>query len=248
MTTEAAVWPLGASVFTRLRLGVRALRILQFEPDHPVQGPLFEWCMDSGTQKTLVKTLQQSESGRRILATRPTLQGGELDLGALQKLPAGSLGHEFFRYFESNGIAPFLTTFPIDSDDIYLAKRYRETHDLLHVLTGYPTHMLGEMELQAFVLGNLGLPSAAMILLFSLGLRLQICGFKQMGTYFRRLHLAYQRGQASQNLMAVEFEKFWERSAREVSTELIAPAPEVPPMTFGIFQAHKGPAESPVPA
>jgi len=248
MTTEVAVWPVGASVFTRVRLGINALNILQFEPDHPVQGPLFEWCMDSAVHKKLVKELGASPVGQRILAERPTLQGGDLDLDALARLPEGSLGHEFFRYFKTNGISPFLTTFPIDSDEFYLAKRYRETHDLLHVITGYATHMLGEMELQAFVLGNLGLPSAAMILVFSIPLRMKICGFKQLGTYFRRLRLAYLRGKASQNLMDVEFEKYWERTVHSVSTELIAPAPEVPLIKYGVYQAHLGPAEAPVPA
>ncbi len=245
MAEHAAVWPVNASIFTRLKIGYAALKILEHAPDDPVQGPLFEYCLDSASHRTLVKELKASPVGQRLLAERPTMQGPDLDLAALGKLPEGTFGHELARYFKDNGIGPFLTTFPVDNDEVFMAKRYRETHDLLHVLTGYATHMLGEMELQAFVWGNLGLPSAAMIVMYSLPLRMKICGFKEMGAYFRRLRLAFKRGKASRNLMNVEFEKHWSRTVADVANELIAPAVEVPVITLGIHQQHKMPSPSP---
>lgn len=242
MTPAVATWPVGASAVKRVAIGFKALQILQFEPDHPVQGPLFEWCLDINRHRTLAQRLRESDYGRRLLAERPTLQGPDLDLSKLAALPDGTLGREFARYFERNGIHPFLTTFAIDSDDVFLTKRYRETHDLLHVLTGYPTHMLGEMELQAFVLGNLGLPSAAMILLFSVGLRFQICGLREFGKYVSRLRAAYRRGKRSQMMLDVDFEQHWADTLAAVSEKWIAPGEPVPTITLGIHQAHKLPA------
>ncbi len=100
-----------------------------------------------------------------MLSVRPSLQGKTLDLGALDLLPEGTLGHEFARYFRDNKISPFETTLEIKSDIDFISKRYRETHDLLHVLTGYATDVMGEMELQAYALGNLGIRTAMLILL-----------------------------------------------------------------------------------
>lgn len=239
MTKPVSSWPLGASVFQRLKLGFKALQILQYEPDHPEQGALFEWCLDSGLHRTVVKKLKATDEGTRILEHRPTLQGTDLDLASLAALPAGTFGNEFARYFERNKIHPFLTTFAVTSDEVYLAKRYRETHDLLHVITGYETHMLGEMELQAFVLGNLRFPSAAMILVFAMGIRLKACGLRQMGAYLRRLAGAYRRGARSRMMLGIEFERHWATPVAELTAQWCAPEEALPEVTVGVQQPHK---------
>ena len=240
MSETVARFPVGASVLSRIRIGLKALAILKYEPDHPVQGPLFEWCMDSAILRQLAKDFSETPEGRRLLAERPTLQGGDLDLDALSKYPRGTLGHEFAKYFSDNEIHPFATTFPIDSDEAFMAKRYRETHDLLHVITGYATHMLGEIELQAFVWGNLGLNSARMIVAYSVPMRLGICGVKELGLFFKRLRLAYARGQKSRNVMSIEFEKYWDRPVSELAAEWCAPMPaELPVVTEGVYLPPK---------
>ena len=78
------------------------------------------------------------------------------------------------------------------------------------------------MELQAFVLGNLRLPSAAMLLLFSLGVRFRACGFREFSAYLRRLGVGHRRGKRSRMLLDVEFEKRWMQPVTLVTAELIA--------------------------
>src|SRR5688572_20734071 len=198
--------PEGASLATRIRLGLRALNVLKHDAGHPIYGPLLNVCMDSDVYRGLARAWRSSEAGRRLLDERPTLQGHELDLEALARLPAGTLGHEFVRYFRDNGIEPFVTTFPVHSDVDYLSKRYRETHDLFHVITGYGTDEPGEMELQAFVLGNLGIRQAALILAYSLPRRIKQMGFKDLGPYIGRLRAAHRRGRRSRELLSVNYE------------------------------------------
>lgn len=161
---ETPTLPADASLFTRLRTAVHALNVLKDDPTNTFYGPLLNACLDSETYAELARDWRGSDA-RDLLDERPSLQGRELDLDALARLPAGTLGHEFVGYFRRNGIDPFVSDFPIRSDVDYLSKRYRETHDLFHVITGYGTDELGEMELQAFVFGNLGLRQAAFILL-----------------------------------------------------------------------------------
>ena len=190
--------PDNASLFTRLRVATQCLEVLKDDPANPTCGQLINICLDLNVYASLVQQLQRSEEGRRMLSERPSLQGKELDLTVLERLPEGTLGREFARYFRDNKISPFETTLELKNDIDYIGKRYRETHDLLHVLTGYGTDVVGEMEVQAYALGNLGIRTAAFILLFS---SLEQFKAPQSGVsrseYLRRVWAAYRRGRAS---------------------------------------------------
>ena len=216
--------PENASLLTRVRLSLHALKVLSDDPANTYYGPLINLCLDSDTYAKLARTWRESDEGRRMLDERPTLQGRELDLDALASLPEGTLGHEFMRYFRNNGIEPFVTAFPIKTDVDYLSKRYRETHDLFHVLTGYATDEDGEMELQAFVLGNLGVRQAILILMYSLPGRFKHGGLPAVRAYLRKVRAAYRRGQRSRELLSVRYEKLWEQPVSALSELLCAPA------------------------
>lgn len=229
--------PVGAGWVRRIQIGLRALEVLKDDPSNTVYGPLFNASLDSGAYTEMVRELRASADGRRLLDERPTLQGPDLDMVALRAMPEGTLGREFARYFEVNRIEPFVTTFAIDSDEAYLSKRYRETHDLFHVITGYATDVLGEMELQAFVLGNTGVPSAALVLVFATAIRVKMHGTAELRAYFERLVAAYRRGKQSRMLLTVEWEKYWDRSVSELSAQLCAPALDtLPAVNVGRFQ------------
>lgn len=216
--------PANASIFTRLRTGLHALEVLKDDPANPYYGPLLNACLDTETYAKLARIWREGPEGRRLLDERPTLQGRELDLGALGRLPDGTLGREFVRYFEANGIEPFISAFPVESDVDYLSKRYRETHDLCHVITGYGTDERGEMELQAFMLGNLGLRQAILILAISVPRQIKQQGGKGMGAYLGRLRAAYHRGRRSRELLSVAYEQLWAQPVSVLAALLCAPA------------------------
>lgn len=214
-----------ASLFTRLRVARQCLEVLKRDPTNPTAGQTFNLSLNGNRYASLVQQLQRSNEGRRMLSERPSLQGKELDLAALERLPEGTLGHELARYFRDNTISPFETTLEIKDSIDFLSKRYRETHDLLHVLTGYATDVMGEMELQAYVLGNLGLRTAAFILLTS---TLRHVKAPQPGVgrseYLRRVWAAYHRGRASAQFLAFRFEDHWETPVATLRARLCAPA------------------------
>lgn len=214
--------PANASLFTRLRTARQALEVLKDDPGNTYYGPLFNACLDGATYARMARRWRTSAPGRRLLDERPTLQGRDLDLEALARLPEGTLGREFVRYFERNGIEPFVTSFPIESDVDYLSKRYRETHDLFHVLTGYGTDELGEMELQAFVLGNLGLSQTMMILAVAVPLQVRSMGARAAARYAGRLWAAYRRGRRSREMLSVSYEKLWEEPVSRLAELLCA--------------------------
>lgn len=216
--------PANASIITRVRTSLHALDVLTNDPGNPYYGPLLNACLDSETYAKLALSWRETAKGHQLLDERPTLQGRELDLDALARLPAGTLGHEFVRYFRDNGIEPFISSFPVENDVDYLSKRYRETHDLFHVITGYGTDECGEMELQAFVLGNLGLRQAIMILAYSIPRQIQQNGVTDLRAYLGRIHAAYRRGRRSREMLSVAYEKLWEQPVSALAELLCAPA------------------------
>ena len=160
-----------------------------------------------------------------MLSERPSLQARDLELAALERLPEGTLGHAYARYYRDNKISPFETTLELKNDVDFITKRYRETHDVMHLVTGYATDVVGEMELQAYVVGNLGLPAAMLIVLVGTLAQLKA---PQSGVsrseYLRRVKAAYLRGRASPLFLDFWFEHHWETPVATLRARLCAPA------------------------
>lgn len=66
--------PDNASLFTRVRVGLEALKVLEHDPGNPICGPLLNACLDGNVYASLVQQFQRSEEGRRMLSERPSLQ------------------------------------------------------------------------------------------------------------------------------------------------------------------------------
>ena len=223
--------PDDASLFTRLRVAMQALKRIRGDEGNPVYGQLLAACFDGDIYASLAQQFQGREEGRRMLSTRPSMENKDLDLDALERLPEGTLGREFARYFRDNKISPFETTLELKNDAEFLAKRYRETHDLMHLLTGYGTDVVGEMELQAYALGNLGIRIAVLILLVgTLGqLKAPQSGVGR-SEYLRRVKAAYHRGRAAPLFLDFWFEEHWEIPVATLSARLCAPTREKAPV------------------
>jgi ubiquinone biosynthesis protein COQ4 len=217
--------PDDASLFTRVWVALQAIKAIKGDEGNPVYGQLINACLDGNVYVALAEQLLLCEEGRRMLSERPSLQGKQLDLDALERLPEGTLGHEFARYFRDNKISPFETTLELKTDIDFIAKRYRETHDLLHLVTGYGTDVMGEIELQAYALGNLGIRTA--LLIVAVGTLGQIKSRQSgvdLSVYLRRLWAAYHRGRASPLFLDFWFEHNWETPVATLSARLCAPA------------------------
>jgi ubiquinone biosynthesis protein COQ4 len=220
--------PDDASLFTRVRVALQAMKAIKGDEGNPVYGQLINACLDGNVYVSLAEQLLLREDGRRMLSERPSLQGKTLDLEALERLPEGTLGHEFARYFRDNEISPFETTLEIKNNVDFIGKRYRETHDLLHVLTGYGTDVVGEMEVQAYALGNLGIHTAVLILLVgTLGQLKARPSSSELSLYLRRLWAAYHRGRTSQLFLDFWFEHHWETPVTTLRERLCAPVEQM---------------------
>lgn len=218
--------PENPSLFTRLRVGLKTLQVLKVEPTNPAWGALFYDSVELGRCTELARQFSRHAEGRRLLADKPSLSGSELDLEALEKLPAGTFGHTFARYYREKGLQPIVTLSPPKNDAEYIAKRLRETHDFIHLVTGYGTDVMGEMDVQGFTLGNLHLRTSLVILLNTARELPQHVPDFNAAVYARRLWAAFRRGANSRQLASFRWEDHWETPMKLLSEQLVAPAEE----------------------
>ena len=89
-----------------------------------------------------------------------------IDLEALEQLPQGSLGHTYTHQLRSLGLTPnsLIDPKPITSPQDYVTHHLRETHDIVHVLTGFGVDGAGELGLQAFNLAQNRSPLAVLLI------------------------------------------------------------------------------------
>ncbi len=101
----------------------------------------------------------------------------------LQQLPLGTFGRTWADFLAQNNLKPFTT-----------GPRRKQLHDGIHVVTGYGTDLMGEAEVQAFLLG-----AKFRLINLLLGLGLLRIIYKKQGQQLSwdRLWQAYQRGSHS---------------------------------------------------
>jgi len=110
--------------------------------------------------RTIAGKFWHSEKGQRILASNQRLIDVLDDHDSIKKLPAGTVGRAYVDFMEREGLSAAgleaeyekFTDVGVrfeDGIDRY-GDRLRDTHDMLHVLTGYGRDALGEQCVLAF--------------------------------------------------------------------------------------------------
>ena len=116
--------------------------------------------------RRLRDTMVQTPDGAWLLAHRPRVRGPRFEAGALQRAHSpSSLGGALGSFLASHDFAAEERTpvrFVVDEELAYVLTRYREVHDVWHVLSGLPPTVLGEIALKWFEMVQTGLPVAAL--------------------------------------------------------------------------------------
>jgi ubiquinone biosynthesis protein COQ4 len=205
-------------------VGLRAFRKLIDNPADPLEGPIFQMCAEHALLRNVTRSFERHAEGRRLLAERPRLNARTVSLATMAAYPERSLGRAYAEYFEANGIIPFdPAQLPVNAAQDYVATRLRETHDVVHVITGYGTDDIGELELQWFNCGNLGwgpLPILVIVASFFMG---RMTKYGGLWTVCRRARAAYRRGRRSRALASVRWEDYWHMPLGELQALLCAP-------------------------
>ena len=146
-----------------------------------------------------------------------------VDMGLLPNLPEGSLGRTYAEQLQRLGLTPesLIDPKPITTPEEYLTHRLRETHDIVHVLTGFGIDGPGELGLQAFNLAQLRSP-LAVLLIFG-GLLSALQDDKPLEPLLNALARGFELGLKARCLITFKLEEGWERPLADWRRELGLP-------------------------
>jgi ubiquinone biosynthesis protein COQ4 len=202
------------TAINRVRLVSRLVTIIR-EPERV--GDVFalgEALMDDKMREAMVQTFMRFEQGRRALAERPRL--GRIALAPLLALPEGMLGRVYADHMVANGLDP--ATLPIRearTPKEYVLPHIFESHDILHVLTGFGTDVPGELGLQAFSTAQW--PSRGPVALLTAGFLNML--FLEPETKEERLNAitrGWVLGRTAKPVFGIRWAELWETPIDEV--------------------------------
>ena len=178
-----------------------------------------------------VRKLALSDQGEMLRATEPTLPPILDDHDALRDLPEGSVAHAYCDFMESEGLSAAGLVAEADKlgrpkyGDLveWFANRSRDTHDLMHVLTGYGRDGLGEQCVLLFTHGQS--PSHGHLLIGYAG----AFNIKKMidsrAPVFKACRQAHKTGVACPPLVAMSIRELLAMNLAEARAKLNIPEP-----------------------
>jgi ubiquinone biosynthesis protein Coq4 len=148
------------------------------------------------------------------------------DLPALRALPPGTLGREYARFLDANGIEPLVVSADVKERfrDVPYALRYTTTHDLHHVLTGFDTGLAGEIGLVAFNVGQ-GSAPVGRALLRAVRVLYSILSPSQARRIWHNVRVGLEMGGRADLVIAEPVESWFEEPLDRVRARLRIPDP-----------------------
>ncbi len=149
----------------------RAMRNLKRNREDTRQAVLLIDALRGKTSLRQFARFRQTDTGRAVLAGQRQLLDRLSDRERLGALPPGTLGRSYHEFMAAENLtaeglveaSQIRHTLPPGDDMTLFRERSRETHDLLHVVTGYGRDPLGEACVTAFSFAQTGLKGFAVI-------------------------------------------------------------------------------------
>ncbi len=151
--------------------------------------------------------------GAAAFADKPRLR---VDLPALSRMPAGTLGRTFAEHLLANGLDPSaIPTLPDRTDVEFMRAHLYETHDVWHAVTGFGADPAGELGLQAFYAAQT--PGGLPFLLLSVGLlNTAFFAIEDRDRRFEAISQGWRMGRRSRSLFGTRWDELWSRPVAEV--------------------------------
>jgi ubiquinone biosynthesis protein COQ4 len=148
------------------------------------------------------------------------------ELAPLRGLPAGTLGREYARFLDANGITQLVVSPAVREQFRHepYALRYTATHDLHHVLAGFDTGLAGEAGVLAFNVGQ-GAAPVSRAMLGVVRLVYTLVSPTQARAIANNLRVGRAMGENAELVMAAPLESWFEEPLVEVRARLGIPEP-----------------------
>ncbi|BDA74062.1 hypothetical protein CAL7716_082280 [Calothrix sp. PCC 7716] len=179
---------------------------------------LGEMLTNSRAYELVVKQMQAEPSMAAILSERYV--GSKHDLEALLQYPQNSFGYIYANTMKEQGLdLNYIPMLNIDSDTSYVEYRWRQTHDIWHVITGFDISEIGEIGLQAFYLAQFGLPFSGLVVASGLVGSI-LYQPEETGLLLDAIACGWHMGKQAKPLIAQRWEEMWSKPLLELRQEL----------------------------
>ena len=188
--------------------------------------------LPSGQFIPCVRALTLSPHGEALRASEPYLPAILDDHDALRRLPEGSVAHAYCDFMEREGLSAAglveeseKADQPVYDDLVqWFGFRQRDTHDLMHVLTGYGRDALGEQCVLLFTHGQS--PSHGHLLLGYAGSVHLKKLVKSAAPVMKAVRQAHRTGKACPPLVGLSIRELLAKDLRQARAELNIPEPD----------------------
>lgn len=178
-----------------------------------------------------VRNLMLSEQGEKLRATEGYLPSILDDHDALRRLPAGSVAHAYCDFMEREGLSAAGLVEESEKsgrptyDDLiqFYGFRLRDTHDLMHVLTGYGRDGLGEQCVLLFTHGQN--PSHGHLLIGYAGAFHMKKTVKSKAPVFKAVRQAHRTGVACPSIVGMSIRELLAMDLAEARKQFNIPTP-----------------------
>jgi len=178
--------------------------------------------LDGPAFQNVARRMWADPTGERLMREQPRINLEAVDWRALSMLPIDTLGYSLWHHFYDNDILGYVELGePIvrwDEDTEYAKWRYRETHDIRHVLLGLGIEGHEEVVLQTFQCAQqFQILSAGIAIVGGVKHAIIDRAFLPIVT---RMPRAWRTGKRARFLSLVYFEDLWEMNLHELRETL----------------------------
>lgn len=149
------------------------------------------------------------------------------DIESLLKYPPESLGYAYASSIKQADFDPnFYRKIDIKDDFEYILLRIRQTHDIWHIVTGFQTDVISELELKTFEIAQTRRVMAAILVAGTL-LKALLINPQQLDFLLPRLAKAYKMGIEAKPLLGQKWEENWKKPLDQWRQELNLPGVKI---------------------
>lgn len=172
---------------------------------------------DASSLEIMVEFLSRHPQGKRAFEQRPRL--GNIDLQRLHKLPKNTLGYAYANHMIEGGLTP-LQASSADNDYQFLAAHITETHDMWHVVTGFDTNIIGEIQLEAFYLAQLYASRFWLALIAKNLLKAVVYDIEVSTKYMDAITEGWMMAKQAKPLFGIQWNTLWETPLEDIRNSL----------------------------
>ena len=227
------------------RRAFRAVRALIKDSERTDQAFEVISALEGMSGERLFLRFARDPRARSLLIQRRSLLDVLSDQSALATLPEGSLGRAYLDFMRGANLTPQGlveadeerdTSSPNDEepDRRWFFARFRDMHDLFHVMTGYGRDEAGEIANLAFTYGQFRTGGVGLLVVVGALLGTGAGGF----AWLRYVASAYRRGCRARRLTAEPFEDWLARPLDDVRRDVGIEPPQIA-HPAGIFVGNR---------